>query len=128
MLDQDLSFLQCVEELPVQEFIPELTVERLYVTILPGTSGLDVERLHTDLPEPVPNRRRRKLCPVVRANVIWRPALNEELKQPLQDVLRAKTPSHAYRKALTRVLIYDHQHPDRTAIVRAIEDEVVDQT
>lgn len=34
-LDQNLGILQCVEDLPVQEFIPQLTVEALEVSVLP---------------------------------------------------------------------------------------------
>ena len=78
--DQDLGFLQRVEELSVQKLIPELPIERLHVTVLPGTPRLDGERLHTELAKPVPHRRRRKLRTVVRADVVWQPSPQEEIE------------------------------------------------
>ena len=39
LFDDDLSFLQRVEDLTVQEFVPQTAVERLVVTILPDTTS-----------------------------------------------------------------------------------------
>lgn len=44
LLDQDTGFLQRVEDLPVQQLIPQLPVERLDVPVLPRTARLDEQR------------------------------------------------------------------------------------
>ncbi len=43
--DEDLGLPKRVEDIAVQEPVPELTVEALTVAVLPGTTGLGVERL-----------------------------------------------------------------------------------
>jgi len=52
-LDQDDRFLQRVEDLPVEQLVPQLAVEALIVAVLPWRARLDVEGLHTDPTEPV---------------------------------------------------------------------------
>jgi len=44
-----------VEDLAVQELVPQLAVEALVVSVLPRTTGLYVERLHTEPGEPPPH-------------------------------------------------------------------------
>jgi len=52
-LDHDLCLLQRVEDLAVDQFVPELAVERFAVAVRPWTSRFDIERL-----APAPARRR----------------------------------------------------------------------
>jgi hypothetical protein len=44
---QNLHLLQRVEDFSIQELISELRVGALAVTVLPWTSGFDIERLCT---------------------------------------------------------------------------------
>lgn len=44
--DQDLRLLERVEDLRVQQLVPQLAVERLDVAVLPRAAGLDKQRLH----------------------------------------------------------------------------------
>ena len=53
-LGQDLGFLERIEDLAVQQFISHLAVEGLDVAVLPGTTWLDKQRLHTQLAQPFP--------------------------------------------------------------------------
>jgi hypothetical protein len=39
--DEDLGFVQRIEEFPVQQFIPQLPVKGLDVPVLPRTTRLD---------------------------------------------------------------------------------------
>ena len=48
-LCQNLRLPQAVEDLTVQELIPELAVERLAVTVLPRTARLNEQGLCTHL-------------------------------------------------------------------------------
>ena len=40
--DHDLGLLQRVEDLPVQAFLPQLSIETLAIPVLPWTTGFDV--------------------------------------------------------------------------------------
>ncbi len=51
---QDLHLLQRVENLSVQQLVPQLRVERFAVAVLPPTAGLDVERLGAGIGQPLP--------------------------------------------------------------------------
>ena len=44
-LNQDLGLLQGVENLPVEQLIPQFPVEALVVTVLPRTARFNIERL-----------------------------------------------------------------------------------
>ena len=41
-----------IEDLPVQEFVSQLAVEGFDIPVLPGTSRLDEERLHSQALQP----------------------------------------------------------------------------
>ncbi len=44
LLDQRLGFLQRVEDLAIEQLVPQLSIEALVVAVLPRTAGLDVVR------------------------------------------------------------------------------------
>ena len=41
VFNDDLRFLQCVEDLAVQQFVSQLTVEALAIAVLPGAAWLN---------------------------------------------------------------------------------------
>jgi hypothetical protein len=53
MLDQHLRFPRRVEDLAVQQPVPELAIERLAMAVLPWAAGRDVDRLRSDAAEPL---------------------------------------------------------------------------
>ncbi len=66
LLDEDNSLGQRVEDLAVEELLPQFAVEALIVAVLSRTSRLDEERLHADSAQPLPNQLCCELRPVVR--------------------------------------------------------------
>ena len=62
--DQDLRLPKRVEDREVQELVSELSIERLHVAVLPGTSGLDEKRSYLDALEPISNSVGRDDLPV----------------------------------------------------------------
>jgi len=46
VLDHCLRFLEAVEDLSIEAFIPELAIERFVVAVLPGRTGFDVHTLY----------------------------------------------------------------------------------
>ena len=87
LLDEDDGLGQRVEDLAVQELVPQLAVEALVVAVLPRTAGLDVERLHTEPGEPPPHELRGELRPVVRTQMLGWTVPNEEIRQNLEYVM-----------------------------------------
>ena len=64
LLDEHLRLFERVEDLSVQELVPELAVEALVVAVLPRTARLDVERLYAEPPQPGGLCRRSRTDPV----------------------------------------------------------------
>ena len=65
LLNDDLGFLETVEDLPVEQFVAEFSVEAFAIAILPRASGLDVEGLGTDVCQPDANDLGRRCSPTV---------------------------------------------------------------
>ena len=54
LLDEYDGLVQGVEDLTVQELVPQLAIETLVVAVLPWTARLDEQRLHTEPGQPPP--------------------------------------------------------------------------
>ena len=67
--DEDLGFLQRIEEFPVQQLIPQLSVKGLHVAILPRTPWLDEQGRDREQPVPRLQGPRDKFWPVVAPNM-----------------------------------------------------------
>ena len=78
-LDHDLSFLQRVEDLTVQQFVAQAGVEALDVPVLPGTARSDVGGLSTDRGNSFLHGLRDELRAVVRPDVPGHSTQNEEI-------------------------------------------------
>ncbi len=124
-LDQDLGLEQRIEELAIEKLGAEFPVERFDIAILPWASGLDEQSAHADLTQPLSDRSRREFRSVVRPDMRRCPALYEEVRKALQDVLRLQSPRHHDRQAFAGELIDHHQHAELSAIVGRIFDEIV---
>ncbi len=120
-----LRLEECVEDLPLHQFVTELAIETLDVAVLPERLRLDVERLYADASQPLPDSLRRELAPVVAADVFRDAATHEQVAEPLEDVLARELPGDIDREALTGVLVHDRQHPEGTALGGAVQHEVI---
>src|SRR5512137_926720 len=54
LLDHDLCLLQRIENLSIQAFVPQLSVETFTVPVFPGTSRFNVQRPGAQLRQPLP--------------------------------------------------------------------------
>jgi hypothetical protein len=79
LLDQHLGLPERVEHLAVQQLVPELAVEALHVAVLPRAAGLDVGGLGADAGDPAPHLLGDELGAVVRPDVGWHSAQDEEI-------------------------------------------------
>jgi Recombinase len=104
-LNEHLRVQQRVEDFPVEQFVSQLSVERLDIAVLSGTARLDEQRLHVDSFQPILHPLRCELWTVVRANVIRDAPPDEQVRQPLENVLAAQLPGHINRQALSGKLV-----------------------
>src|SRR5690606_1216964 len=123
--DQDLGLGERVEDLSVEQFITQRSVEAFAIAILPWRSGRDVERLHADLGEPLLNRLRDKLRAIVRPYMRGRPTHDEQLGEGRQHVIAPELACDRQRQALPARLVDDRQDPVFAPIMSAALDEVV---
>ena len=91
-LDDDLGLPQRVEDLAVEQFVPQSGVEALDVAVLPRTARRDVGGLGTDRADPLLQRLGDELRPVVRTNVPGHAAQDEQIRQHVDDVDRLQPP------------------------------------
>ena len=54
--DNHLRLDQGVQHFALHQLIVQFAIETLIITVLPGTAGLDIERLDTNAAEPIPKR------------------------------------------------------------------------
>jgi hypothetical protein len=80
------------EDLDVQQLVRQLAVETLDVGVLPGAAGLDEDRSGVDAAEPSAHFGSDKLRAVVRADVPWDAALDDDLGELIDDVARRDVP------------------------------------
>lgn len=124
LVDDCSGFGQAAEDFAVEALVSELVVKALDVTVLPGGTRLDVERLDLVLLEPVLDDIRNELRSVVAANVLRGAALAHHPFEHLQHVLRANGPGDMRGQALPCVLVDQGQNAKRTALLRLIRHEV----
>ena len=124
-LDHDLSLLQRIEDLPIQQLIAQTSVEALDVAVLPRAAGCDVGRLGADRGDPLPHSCGDKFGTVVRPDVGWHAARDEQIGQHIDHVDRLEFACHPDRQALVRELVEHIEHAILPSVVGAILDEVV---
>src|SRR5271156_1271487 len=125
LLDHDLCLLQRVKDLSIQAFIPQLPIEALAVTVLPGTTRLDIQRSRSHVPQPLPKFLGDELRTVVGPDVLWGSSPEHHIGQRLDYLVAPQSSSYSNRQALPRVFIDHRQHTDRSAIMSHGAHEVV---
>jgi len=86
LLDDELSFLERVEDLPVEQFIAEASIEALDVSVLPGWSWLDIGRPGGDGLDPLADRFGNELRAGVGSDVGRRVALDEQVGERIDHI------------------------------------------
>lgn len=123
--DQDLRLKQGGKAFTVKEFVSELAVERLYVTVFPGTSRLDKERLDCQASEPVLDGLGTELRAVVRTDVLRRTPTDKEFAEGLEHVGGVELPVDDDSQTLPGVLVDYGKHPKCSSFGGSIGDEVI---
>jgi hypothetical protein len=91
---------------------------------LPGGTWLNIERRHLQRGQPLSERAREALRPMIRPNRRRDSVTQAEIRQEHQHVLRADSPGHHRSQTLSGVLGENLKHPQGPAVVRPIRHEV----
>src|SRR5215204_6062503 len=84
---QYLCLLQIGKQLPVQELVSHAANERLRVSVLPRSTGLDVESFDSRTRQPTLYRFGDELGTIVRTDEAWCSSLSEQPGQSLYHIL-----------------------------------------
>ena len=86
LLDEYLGLLEGGEDLPVEQFIPEAGIEAFDIPVLPRRSRCDVSSLGANGSDPVPNDTGDELGAVIRSDILWRSAQDEQIRQSIHHI------------------------------------------
>jgi hypothetical protein len=125
LLDDDNGLLQAVEDFTVQAFVAQLSVEGFAIAVLPGTAGLDVERLCAELCEPAAHNPGGHLRTVVGPNVFRHAPGEHHVGHGLDDAEAVDATSHPDRQAFPSELVDQGHQPKFAAVMGLGFDEVV---
>ncbi len=106
-LDDHLGLPERVEELSIQQLVPQFAIEALDIPVLPGAAWFDVQGPNAHPDEPVSDRFRRKLRAIIGADVFGHPALDEQLRQPMQNIVGSQMTRDLDGQTFPRVLVHD---------------------
>lgn len=123
--DDDPGLRERIENLPIQQLVPEPSVEALDEAVLPGAARRDISRLRSDSRDPVLHGLGDELRSVVRAKALGNAAQDEQVGEHIDDVDGLEFPINPDRQAFVRELVDDVQHPIFPSLMGAILDEVI---
>ena len=86
-LDDDPRLCEAVEDLTVEQFVAELGIEALAVSVLPRTARLDERGLGPHSGDPFSHRLGNELGTIVGTNMARHAAQDEEVRQDVNDIV-----------------------------------------
>ena len=89
LLREHLHLPEGIKDLPIQELVPQLAIEALYVPVLPWATRRDEEGLDPHPLEPRAHCHGSELRAVVRTEVLRYTPLYHEVPQAINDMGRA---------------------------------------
>ena len=87
VFNDHFGFFQAVENLAVEQLIPELSVEALNVAVFPGAARLDEKCFGSNIFQPFPDSRGRELGTIVRTYVIRDTPVKKQIRKAVHHVL-----------------------------------------
>jgi hypothetical protein len=125
LLNEDLGFLQAVEDFAVEQFVPQFAVEAFAIAVLPGAARLDVERLGADTCQPAPHYLGGHPRTVVGSDVLRDAAQQHHVSHGLQNTQAVDPPGDPDRQAFPGELIDQRHQPQLAAIMGLALDKVI---
>ncbi len=89
VIDNDLCLLGCCEPLRIENFSAQRAIEPLVVSVLPGRSRVNADRLDANASKPALHRLCCELRAVVGSDIFWRTVPQQERIERFKDVVGA---------------------------------------
>src|SRR3954470_14115116 len=124
-LDDDLGLAKGVEDLAVEQFVPQPGIEALDIAVLPRAARSDVGGLGSNRRDPLLDGLGDELRAVVGADVARHAAQDEQVREHVDDVDGLELASDADRQTLVGELVDDVEHAEPPSVVCPVLDEVV---
>ena len=124
-LDEYLGLSEGVEDLLIQQFVSQFTVETFTVAVFPGAARFNVEGPHACICKPLANSRGGEFRSVIRSDVFRRTMGHEEIREAMEHVIGVELSLHHDVEALPTEFVDDGQDLDRTAVVGAVCHKIV---
>src|ERR671912_1193787 len=124
-LDDDLGLLERVEDLAVEQLVPEFRVKALDVAVLPWAAWGDIDGLCAYSRDPALDCLAGELGPIVGPYVAGHAAQDEEVGQHVDHVGPLELSCDPDRQAFAGELVEDIEHPDLPAVMGPGLDKVV---
>ena len=123
--NENLGFLQGVEDLPVQELVAQPCVEALDVAVLPRRTRFDEGGPGADRGDPLLDGPGDELRAVVGADVSRDGAQDEQIGQHIDDVNRGELSPNPDRQALPGELVQDIARAEGPGVIGPVMHEVI---
>jgi hypothetical protein len=124
-LAQNAGFGNAGKERPLEELIPETTVETLPETVLPGTTRINVIGLNLPARQPGFHRMRDELWPVVAPQKHRRFVRSHQRRQGLDHFLGRQGGRHHNREAFACEVIADGPYLEFCPVLETVKEKVV---
>jgi hypothetical protein len=124
-LDNDLSLSERVEDLAIEQFIAQASIEAFDEAVLPGTARCNIGGPCADGSDPFLHGFGDELGAVVGADVPGHAAQNEQVRERVDDVDGFEPAGHTNGQAFMGELVDNVEHADPAPVVGAVLDEVV---
>ena len=125
LFGQHLGLFECGEDFHVQALVPELSIEALVVSVLPGLARHYEERFDLYPGQPTANGLGDELRAIVGADVLWRSMTQERIGKDIEHILAVLLALDMDGQALARELVDDGEETERLAVMGAVLDEVI---
>ena len=125
LFDDDFCLLQAVKDFAVEALVTQLAVEGFAVAILPGTAGLDVERLCSERCEPTAYDLCGHLRAVVRSDMLRNASGEHYVGHRFKDAEAVDPTRHPDRQAFSGELVDQGHQPNLAPVVGLRLDEVI---
>ncbi len=122
---EDARFPQGQEQPPIETAIAQHGMKALHMPVLPRLAWIDIAGLHGDLAQPVLDRCRDELGPIVALQTAGGPPLSEEPLEDPEDIARGDRPVTLNCEPLAGKCIQHRDELQPLAVRRLIVHEIV---
>ena len=117
LLDDDLRLLKSVEDLLVEAFVAQFSIEGFAIAVLPWAAGLDVESFGSKSGKPTADHIGCHLRAIVGTNVLGDSSGDHHVCHRFDGTEAVDAASDPDRQAFAVVLVYQRHQPDATTVM-----------